>query len=127
MGSGLGASGDCFGTWFSSTRYPCESLGSAAKFSMWLQSCFSCFSACGVIALARPWSWLVSSDQDIQDPVVKVRIGIVSGIALIAIISFGWPALLIVGIAFIIFAAAASDGKKAPIVEPKLSELGANK
>ena len=94
MGSGLGGSGGtCDDT--------CESLGSAAKFSMW--GSILLFS-CGVIALARPWSWF-SSDQDIQDPVVKVRIGIVSGIALIAIISFGWPALLIVGIAFITFAA----------------------
>ena len=95
MGSGLGGSGGtCDDT--------CESLGSAAKFSMWASILL--FS-CGVIALARPWSWF-SSDQDIQDPVVKVRIGIVSAIALIAIISFGWPALLIVGISFIIFAAA---------------------
>jgi hypothetical protein len=95
MGSGLGGSGGtCDDT--------CESLGSAAKFSMWASILL--FS-CGVIALARPWAWF-SSDQDIHDPVVKVRIGIVSAIALIAIISFGWPALLIVGIAFIIFAAA---------------------
>ena len=95
MGSGLGGSGGtCDDT--------CESLGSAAKFSMWA-SILLFF--CGVIALARPWSWF-SSDQDIQDPVVKVRIGIVSAIALIAIISFGWPALLVVGISLIIFAAA---------------------
>jgi len=60
---------------------------------------------CGVIALARPWSWF-RSGQDIRDPVVKVRVGIVAGIALIAIISFGWPALLVVGIALIIYAAA---------------------
>ena len=70
-------------------------MGSAAKFSMWASILL--FS-CGVNALARPWSWF-SSDQDIQDPVVKVRIGIVLGIALIAIPSSGWPALLIVGIA----------------------------
>lgn len=94
MGSGLGGSGGtCDDT--------CESLGSAAKFSMWASILL--FS-CGVIALARPWAWF-SSDQDIHDPVVKVRIGIVSGIALIAVISFGWPALLVVGIALIIFAA----------------------
>jgi hypothetical protein len=36
---------------------------------------------------------------------VKVRVGIVAGISLIAVISFGWPALLVVGIALIIFAA----------------------
>ena len=59
---------------------------------------------CGVIALARPWSWF-SSGQDIRDPVVKLRVGIVAGIALIAVISFGWPALLVVGIALAIFVA----------------------
>ena len=59
---------------------------------------------CGLIALARPWSWF-RSGQDIRDPVVKVRVGIVAGIALIAVISFGWPALLVVGIALIIYAA----------------------
>ena len=95
MGSGLGGSGGtCDDT--------CESLGSAAKFSMWASLLLF---TCGVIALARPWSW-ISSDQDIHDPVVKVRIGIVSAIALIAVISFGWPALLVVGISLIIFAAA---------------------
>ena len=94
MGSGLGGSG---GTCDES----CESWGSAAKFSMWAS--FLLFP-CGVITLARPWTWF-SSTGDIRDPVVKVRIGIVSGIALIAVISFGWPALLIVGISFIIFAA----------------------
>ena len=93
MGSGLGGSGGtCDET--------CESLGSAAEFSMWASILLF---PCGLIALARPWSWF-NSDQDIRDPVVKVRIGIVSGIALIAIISFGWPALLVVGIALAIFA-----------------------
>ena len=95
MGSGLGGSGGtCDET--------CESLGSAAKFSMWASLLLF---PCGLIALARPWSWF-NSDQDIRDPVVKVRLGIVAGIALIAVISFGWPALLVVGIALIIFAAA---------------------
>jgi len=95
MGSGLGGSGGtCDET--------CESLGSAAEFSMWAS--FLLFP-CGVIALARPWSWFRSS-QDIRNPVVKVRLGIVLGIALIAIISFGWPALLVVGIALTIFVAA---------------------
>ena len=84
MGSGLGGSGGtCDDT--------CESLGSAAKFSMW--GSILLFS-CGVIALARPWSWF-SSDQEIQDPVVKVRIGILSAIALIAIISFIGPLCLL--------------------------------
>jgi hypothetical protein len=65
---------------------------------------------CGVITLARPWSWF-SSTEDFHDPVVKVRIGIVSGIALIAVISFGWPALLVIGIALTIFAAAGRANK----------------
>ena len=94
MGSGLGGSGGtCDET--------CESLGSAAKFSMWASLLLF---PCGLIALARPWSWF-RSGQDIRDPVVKVRIGIVAGIALIAVISFGWPALLVVGIVLIIYAA----------------------
>ena len=93
IGPGLGGSGGtCDET--------CESIGSAAEFSMWASLLLF---PCGLIALARPWSWF-NSDQDIRDPVVKVRIGIVSGIALIAIISFGWPALLVVGIALAIFA-----------------------
>ena len=95
MGSGLGGSGGtCDET--------CESLGSAAKFSMWASLLLF---PCGVIALARPWSW-PSSTEDFDDPVVKVRVGIVAVIALIAVISFGWPALLVVGIALTIFAAA---------------------
>ena len=93
MGSGLGGSGGtCDET--------CESLGSAAEYSMWASLLLF---PCGLIALARPWSWF-NSDQDISDPVVKVRVGIVSVIALIAIISFGWPALLVVGIGLTIFA-----------------------
>ena len=94
MGPGLGgSSGTCDGT--------CESLGSAAEFSMWASLLLF---PCGLIALARPWSWF-GSEQDIRDPVVKVRIGIVGGIAFIAVISFGWPALLVVGIALMAFAA----------------------
>lgn len=95
MGSGLGGSG---GTCDES----CESLGSAAEFSMWASLLLF---PCGVITLARPWSWF-GSTQDIHDPVVKVRVGIVAGIALIAVISFGWPALLVIAIALTIFAAA---------------------
>ena len=94
MGSGLGGSG---GT----CNETCEFWGSAAKFSMWASLLLF---PCGLIALARPWSWF-RSGQDIHDPVVKVRAGIVAGIALIAVISFGWPALLVVGIALIIYAA----------------------
>ena len=95
MGSGLGGSG---GTCDES----CESLGSVAEFSMWASLLLF---PCGVITLARPWSWF-GSTQDIHDPVVKVRVGIVAGIALIAVISFGWPALLVIAIALTIFAAA---------------------
>ncbi len=95
MGSGLGGSGG-------SCDETCESLGSAAEFSMWASLLLF---PCGVFALARPWSWF-NSDQDIRDPVVKVRLGVVAVIALIAIISFGWPALLVVGIALAIFVAA---------------------
>ena len=94
IGSGLGGSG---GTCDES----CESWGSAAEFSMWASLLLF---PCGVITLARPWSWF-SSGQDIRDPVVKVRLGIVAGIALIGVISFGWPALLVIGIALTIFAA----------------------
>ena len=94
LGSGLGFSG---GT----CNETCEAWWSAAKFSMWVSLLLF---PCGLIALARPWSWF-RSGQDIHDPVVKVRAGIVAGIALIAVISFGWPALLVVGIALIIYAA----------------------
>ena len=93
LGTGLGFSG---GTCNST----CETIWSGASFSMWASILLF---PCGLIALARPWSWF-RSEQDIQDPVVKVRAGIVAGIALIAIISFGWPALLVVGIALIIYA-----------------------
>ena len=79
-----------------------EVLGSAAKFSMWASLLLF---PCGLITLSRPWSWF-RSGEDIHDPVVKVRAGIVAGIALIAVISYGWPALLVVGIALIIYAAA---------------------
>ena len=95
LGPGLGFSG---GTCNST----CETIWSGASFSMWASLLLF---PCGVIALARPWSWF-RSGQDIRDPVVKVRVGIVAGIALIAVISFGWPALLVVGIALIIYAAA---------------------
>ena len=95
LGPGLGGSlGTC--------DENCEFWGSAAEFSMWASLLLF---PCGVITLARPWSW-VSSTEDIHDPVVKVRIGITAVIALIAVISFGWPALLVIGIALTIFAAA---------------------
>ena len=92
-GSGLGFSGGtCNNT--------CETIWSWAGFSMWASILLF---PCGLIALARPWSWF-RSDEDTDDSVVKVRIGIVAGIALIAVISFGWPALVVVGMALIIYA-----------------------
>ena len=95
LGTGLGFSGGtCNNT--------CESIWAGAVLSKWASLLLF---PCGLIALARPWSWF-RSGQDIRDPVVKVRVGIVAGIALIAVISFGWPALLVVGIALIIYAAA---------------------
>jgi hypothetical protein len=94
LGPGLGGSG---GT----CDENCEFWGSAAEFSMWASLLLF---PCGVITLARPWSWF-SSGQDIRDPVVKVRLGIVAGVALIAVIFFGWPALLVIGIALTIFVA----------------------
>ena len=94
LGSGLGGSGGtCNNT--------CESIWEGAVLSKWASLLLF---LCGLIALARPWSWF-RSGQDIHDPVVKVRVGIVAGIALIAVISFGWPALLVVGIAMMIYAA----------------------
>lgn len=100
MGSGLGGSGGtCDET--------CEVWGSAAKFNMWASILLF---PCGVIVLARPWSWF-NSAQDIRDPVVKVRVGIVAGIAFIAIISFGWPALVVVGAALFMLAAAGMANK----------------
>ena len=52
----------------------------------------------------RPWEWF-RPGQEIHEHVVKVRVGIAAGIALIAVISFGWPALLVVGIVLMIYAA----------------------
>ena len=93
LGTGLGFSG---GTCNST----CETIWSGASYSMWTSILLF---PCGLFALAGPWSWFRSA-EDIHDPVVKVRAGIVAGIALIAVISFGWPALLVVGIALIIYA-----------------------
>jgi len=57
-----------------------------------------------LFASLGPWEWL-SPGQDIHDPVMKVGVSIAAIIAFIAIISFGWPALLVVGIVLIIYAA----------------------
>ncbi len=95
LGSGLGFSGGtCNNT--------CESLWTGAVMSKWISLLLF---PCGLIALARPWSWFRSA-EDIHYPVVKVIAGIVAGIALIAVIFFGWPALIVAGIALIIYAAA---------------------
>ena len=93
LGPGLGFSG---GTCNST----CETIWSGAGFSMWASILLF---PCGLIALARPWSWFRSA-EDTDDAVVKVRIGIVAGIALIAVISYGWPALVVVGMALIVYA-----------------------
>ena len=53
MGSGLGGSG---GT----CNETCESWGSAAKYSMWAAILLF---PCGLIALARPWSWFRSTED----------------------------------------------------------------
>ena len=95
LGPGLGFSGGtCSNT--------CESIWSGAVLSKWISLLLF---PCGLIALARPWSWFRSA-EDTDDSVVKVRAGIVAGIALIAVISFGGPALivlLIAGMAWLIY------------------------
>ena len=95
LGPGLGFSGGtCNNT--------CEYLWSGAVLSKWITLLLF---LCGLIALARPWSWFRST-EDIHYPVVKVIAGIVAGIALIAVIFFGWPALVVAGIALIIYVTA---------------------
>ena len=53
MGSGLGGSGGI-------CNETCESWGSAAKYSMWAAILLF---PCGLIALARPWSWFRSTED----------------------------------------------------------------
>lgn len=63
MGGGLGGTGGtCDET--------CEFWGSGAKFSMWASILLF---PCGLIALARPWSWFRSS-EDIHYPVVSRKV-----------------------------------------------------
>ena len=89
LGPGLGFSGGtCNNT--------CESIWAGAVFSKWISLLLF---PCGLIALARPWSWFRSTENS-HSPVHQAIAGIV---ALIAVISFGWPALLVVGIALIIY------------------------
>jgi hypothetical protein len=91
LGPGLGFSGGtCNNT--------CESIWAGAVFSKWISLLLF---PCGLIALARPWSWFRSTENS-HSPVHQAIAGIV---ALIAVISFGWPALLVVGIALIIYTA----------------------
>lgn len=86
FGPGLGFSGGtCNDT--------CESIWSGAVLSKWIS--LSLFP-CGLIALARPWSW---SAEDMRNVSARVTPVIVAGIALIAVISFGGPALIVLLIA----------------------------
>ena len=93
LGPGLGFSGGtCSNT--------CESIWSGAVLSKWISLLLF---PCGLIALARPWSW---SAEDMRNVAVKVIAVIAAGIALIAVISFGGPALivlLIAGMAWLIY------------------------
>ena len=93
LGPGLGFSGGtCNDT--------CESIWAGAVLSKWISLLLF---PCGLIALARPWSW---SAEDIPSAAVKVIPVIVAGIALISVIAFGGPALivlLIAGMAWLIY------------------------
>ena len=95
LGPGLGFSGGtCNDT--------CESIWSGAVLSKWISLLLF---PCGLIALARPWSWFRSA-EDIRNAAVKVIAVIFAGMALIAVISFGGPALivlLIAGMAWLIY------------------------
>ena len=86
FGPGLGFSGGtCNDT--------CESLWSGAVLSKWIS--LSLFP-CGLIALARPWSW---SNEDMRLVSARVTPVIAAVISLIAVISFGGPALIVLLIA----------------------------
>ena len=93
FGPGLGFSGGtCNDT--------CESIWSGAVLSKWIS--LSLFP-CGLIALARPWSW---SGEYMRNVSARVALVIVAVIALIAVISFGGPALivlLVAGMALLIY------------------------
>ena len=93
FGPGLGFSGGtCDDT--------CESMWSGAVLIKWIS--LSLFP-CGLIALARPWSWSV---EDMRNVSARVALVIVAVIALIAVISFGGPALivlLVAGMALLIY------------------------
>jgi len=95
LGPGLGFSGGtCNDT--------CESIWSGAVLSKWI-SLF--LFPCGLIALARPWSWF-RSVEDIRNAAVNVVAVIVAIMALIAVIAFGGPALIVLitaGMAWLIY------------------------
>ena len=86
FGPGLGFSGGtCNDT--------CESIWSGAVLSKWIS--LSLFP-CGLIALARPWSW---SNEDMRLVSARATPVIVAVISLIAVISFGGPALIVLLVA----------------------------
>ena len=93
FGPGLGFSGGtCNDT--------CESIWTGAVLSKWIS--LSLFP-CGLIALARPWSW---SAEDMRNVPARVALVIAAVIALIAVISFGGPALIVLligGMALLIY------------------------
>ena len=86
FGPGLGFSGGtCNDT--------CESIWSVAVLSKWIS--LSLFP-CGLIALARPWSWFA---EDMRLASARGAPVMVAVMALIAVISFGGPALIVLLIA----------------------------
>jgi len=89
LGPGLGFSGGtCSNT--------CESIWSGAVLSKWISLLLF---PCGLIALARPWTWFRSTENIRHNPAVKVISVIASVISLIVVISYGGPALIVLLIA----------------------------
>ena len=89
LGPGLGFSGGtCSNT--------CESMWSGAVLSKWISLLLF---PCGLIALARPWSWFRTTENIRHNSALKVTSVIASVIALIVVISFGGPALIVLLIA----------------------------
>ena len=79
LGPGLGFSGGtCSNT--------CESMWSGAVLSKWISLLLF---PCGLIALARPWSWFRTDENIRHNSALKVISVIASVIALIVVISFG--------------------------------------
>ena len=89
LGPGLGFSGGtCSNT--------CESIWSGAVLSKWISLLLF---PCGLIALARPWSWFRTTENNGHNSAVKVISVIALVMALIAVISYGGPALIVLLIA----------------------------